>query len=104
MSWIYLGKVGSARRVYLRNCGFSEGDTVLFLEKNGRVYLVKCDDIVGVATINSGRVKLPKKVSKMLNIGEDDYFGVIEDKKVAVNLSSNMRIVKVVRGEEDEGA
>ncbi|MHC1625064.1 MAG: hypothetical protein ACXQS2_03620 [Methermicoccaceae archaeon] len=95
VGWIYLGKVGTARRIYLRNCGFDDGDTVIFLNKDGRVYLAKSEEILGVATINSGRLKLPKKIADMLNLKQDDYFGVIEGDNMNVTLSTDMRLVKV---------
>jgi len=105
MSWIYLGKVNTGKRIYLRNCGFSDGDTILFLKNknNNRVYLTKSDEIIGVGTISGGRVKIPEKVCEILNIDVGDYFGIINDKEANVSIATDMRIVKVVRGEDDEG-
>ena len=98
LSELNIGTVGKRGRISVKGV-FDRGSLIVFIERDGMMYMASIDGVAGVALVEDcDRITLPKNVRMKLGLKEGDLFTIedADDGEITIPLKNRIRKVKKV--------
>lgn len=91
------GKVRQKLRITVSNF-FNDGDKIGIFKHDGKIFLVKLNNLIGVCEVKEGRLKIPKSIATDLDIAVGDMYAIEElNDCPSITIELKHRLLKVVK-------